>query len=455
MCPHLHLERDIESVAAYARRDHACALLRGERILPEWQHRYCLTLNHRACPIYQNRDAAIESGNLPLIRKSQIARLQRAPSAPASPLPSARPVRRARFAIPALLLVLILTGAFLGGQYLGVIDGFDLWASDDNGSVAEPIATPEPTATPTPRITPSPEPSPTPAPTPMPTPAPAPTPTPAPEPTPIPEPLPAYADERFEMLWQRTDYPIVDQGIDRAWVWGPEPLSAAMIEPWDVAPGGERLTQYFAKGRMELPDPDADLTQVTAGLLTLELIRGYFQVGEARFDSTPEPAEIRIAGGPDDAFPTYAEILALDLVGMPPHVPLNTIVTQTIVDGAITSDLRYATYGVTTAAQFAKPPRDHMIASVFWNYLNSEGVTYQNGEYVEDALFIDYVYQVTGLPITEPYWTTVEFDGDASNVLWQCFERRCLLYYPDNEPGQQIQSTDTGLHYYQWRYRDP
>jgi thermitase len=56
------------------------------------------------------------------------------------------------------------------------------------------------------------------------------------------------------------------------------------------------------------------------------------------------------------------------------------------------------------------------------------------------------------LPITGAYWATAEIDGLSRDVLWQCFERRCLIYAPDLEPGWQVFSSATGRHYFQWRY---
>jgi hypothetical protein len=38
------------------------------------------------------------------------------------------------------------------------------------------------------------------------------------------------------------------------------------------------------------------------------------------------------------------------------------------------------------------------------------------------------------------------------DVLWQCFERRCLTFTPDNPAGWQVEAGIVGLHYYEWRY---
>ncbi|MEZ4570080.1 MAG: clostripain-related cysteine peptidase [Thermomicrobiales bacterium] len=56
--------------------------------------------------------------------------------------------------------------------------------------------------------------------------------------------------------------------------------------------------------------------------------------------------------------------------------------------------------------------------------------------------------------MTEAYWATVEVAGTPKDVLSQCFERRCLTYTPDNDPGWQVEAGNVGLHYYDWRYND-
>ncbi len=58
----------------------------------------------------------------------------------------------------------------------------------------------------------------------------------------------------------------------------------------------------------------------------------------------------------------------------------------------------------------------------------------------------------TGFPITEAYWTYAKVDGAIRDVLFQCFQRRCLTYTPSNDPGWQVEAGNVGQHYYRWRY---
>lgn len=72
---------------------------------------------------------------------------------------------------------------------------------------------------------------------------------------------------------------------------------------------------------------------------------------------------------------------------------------------------------------------------------------------VEDMLFINPFY-ATGYPITEAYWASVMVGGTERDVLWQCFERRCLTYTPGNPEGFLVEAGNVGQHYYRWRHGD-
>ena len=68
------------------------------------------------------------------------------------------------------------------------------------------------------------------------------------------------------------------------------------MEEYKEAPGGKRLVQYFDKARMELNAPGGP---VTAGLLSVELITGRQQNGDATFVQR-NPAMVTVAGDPDN-----------------------------------------------------------------------------------------------------------------------------------------------------------
>jgi len=255
----------------------------------------------------------------------------------------------------------------------------------------------------------------------------------------------------FLRTWQRTDLPVASGAVDRTWMWGPEPFTAAMMEDYADSPDGERLVQYFDKSRMEITNPDAEddgLWYVTNGLLARELMTGQRQDGDDQF--TPlAPAEIGVAGDPNDAdAPTYATFGSLMDA---PALEVDAVVTQTVArDGEVTSDESFAAYGVT-AATFV-PDTGHTVASVFWEFMHSEGLVIVG----EDALAVDRLFlspfYATGLPLTEPYWTTVLVAGQSQPVLVQAFERRVLTYTPANPEGWQVEAGNVGRHYYEWRY---
>jgi hypothetical protein len=87
----------------------------------------------------------------------------------------------------------------------------------------------------------------------------------------------------------------------------------------------------------------------------------------------------------------------------------------------------------------------------FWNFMNSSGTVYANGQFFQDELFQN-AFFATGRPITEAYWAEVVVAGTSKLVLMQCFERRCLTYTPDNDPNWRVEMGNIGLHYYTWRY---
>ncbi len=241
----------------------------------------------------------------------------------------------------------------------------------------------------------------------------------------------------FAETWSRTDLPIQDGAVSRTWFWGPEPRTPLLEEPNSLAPTGTQTVQYFDKARMELPDRTADPEApgyVLTGLLASELVGGV--------------AQINIAGDLDDpAGVTYATIAGI--VDETPHPADALITTRLGSDGALTEDGTLAERGVR--AEYYIVETDHTIASVFWEFFNSSGTVWNNGEFEQGRLFPDPFFGA-GFPITEAFWTTVRVGGEPRDVLLQCFQRRCLTYTPDNPDGWQVESNNAGAHYYTWRY---
>jgi hypothetical protein len=262
-----------------------------------------------------------------------------------------------------------------------------------------------------------------------------------------------FADPRFEARWARTDEPVSSGIATRTWIWGPSPYTEGGWETYLGAPDDIRLVQYFDKSRMELTDPDAagdDIWGVTQGLLALEMMRGEIQVGDAEFiQHVDGPSTENVAGDPgEDNGPTYA---TMGMMIEEPARSMGTVIDERLhLDGSVTTEPGLADIGVTASNQVTVDWIDHTIASVFWDFMNSEGLVWDGQGYVTDALFLN-PYYATGLPVTEAYWTAVRVDGVERDVLAQCFERRCLTYTPDNEDGWQVEAGNVGQHYYRWR----
>lgn len=253
----------------------------------------------------------------------------------------------------------------------------------------------------------------------------------------------------FEETWQPADLPVAEGVVERTWIWGPASIATG-FEEYDGTASGERLIRYYDKARMEINDPTA-LNQtnwfVTNGLLALEMISGQMQVGDSQF-VTRAPANIVVAGDLDDpGSPTYAHFRTrLDAT---PAEQDAILVLRMDGSGQVTEDFRFSGYGVYAARYIAET--DHQIASVFWDYLNTTGMLYQNDMLTVGRLF-EPTFFVTGLPITEAYWVEVRVGGVQADVLVQCFERRCLTYTPSNPEGWTVEMGNVGRHYFTWRY---
>jgi hypothetical protein len=97
-----------------------------------------------------------------------------------------------------------------------------------------------------------------------------------------------FADPAFEAQW-RAGEAIAPN------FWGPlSTATGAVQEAYREVAGGQRLVQYFDKGRMELTDGG-----VTNGLLAREIITGMIQTGNESYEHRPAPA-IPIAGDTDN-----------------------------------------------------------------------------------------------------------------------------------------------------------
>jgi len=258
----------------------------------------------------------------------------------------------------------------------------------------------------------------------------------------------------FQQIWNRTDQPIQAGKVSRTWMWGPQPFTGVLLEPYaqgNVAgQQGVRRVQYFDKSRMEITDSTADPNSewyVTNGLLAKEMITGKMQTGDNSYVDNG-PAQIDLAGDENDPnAPTYATFTKL--MAYKP-LPQGWTILQTVDrHGNVGNDPSAAVYNVTASHFVAQS--NHNVASVFWDFMNSTGTIYDGSQYTNANLFSNPFF-ATGLPISEAYWTTVNVAGKPHKVLIQAFERRVLTYTPDNPDGWKVESGNVGRHYYEWRY---
>jgi hypothetical protein len=269
------------------------------------------------------------------------------------------------------------------------------------------------------------------------------------EPTPTPNPP---TGDPLVRTWERTDKPVADTMINRTWMWGPKPFVQQAWEPYIESPGGQRSVVYYDKSRMEVNNPNGDQNDpwyVTNGLLVVELVSGSVQTGNNEYQPR-WPAQVNVAGDPDDAAgPTYATFNGLRNAS---PTSSGSLLTQRVNrSGGVWTDGSLAGYGVTAGPHVSET--NHVVASPFWEFMNSSGLVYENGNFVNAALFENPFY-ATGYPITEPYWANVKLAGAYIDVLMQCFERRCLTFTPSNPDGWKVEAGNVGQHYHKWRYKD-
>jgi hypothetical protein len=272
----------------------------------------------------------------------------------------------------------------------------------------------------------------------------------------------AFVHPAFERVWDRTDHPLKLGQITRTWFWGPGPNTSGLTETYNDAPLGNkaRVIQYFDKSRMELNDPNADPSKpffVTNGLLTVELISGFIQLGERDFVQY-HPACIPMSGDLGDSLaPTYFAFQKVSNSQAGDHFASNRTgqkVTETIDrNGNTGTDPSKASVPGVELVQFENSTR-HNVPKVFWDFLNSAGTTHnERHEPVMQQLITPWFF-ASGLPISEPYWAKARIRGNIMDVLIQAYERRVLTFVPSNGLGFQVEMGNIGQHYFDWRYRN-
>jgi uncharacterized protein YkwD len=236
----------------------------------------------------------------------------------------------------------------------------------------------------------------------------------------------AFASPLFQQQWQQGEAITPN-------FWGP--LANArdgQNEPYKEASGGQRLVQYFDKGRMELTNG-----KLTNGLLASDMIKGRIQMGDATFEVRTPPT-IPLAGDPGNPGPTYATLAgpAIALLAPTPSRIGSPITANVNGAGQITTGdaLGDPTYTAISAFDDAT---GHNVAKPFANYRATVGLA------------------TIGFALSEPFVTTTKLAGFDARVLVQVFERRTLTFADPGSrfnPAGLVEMGNVGQHYEQWRY---
>jgi hypothetical protein len=273
---------------------------------------------------------------------------------------------------------------------------------------------------------------------------------------------PPVATTPFERVWQRADLPVAEKQAERSWTWGPT-ARETRFETLVEGKGGMRQVQYWDKSRMEINNPDADPNSqwyVSNGLLVVEMISGKLQLGANTFEQR-EPANIPVAGNvitmdpgkPGATTPTYASLAGVASLEPGQNVAQPRIGQEVVQvlgpDGRTTGQTPDRAQNAPRI-KYYDPTTRHNVPDVFYDYMNSSGIVYEGGRFVRGQVF-NWIYAI-GYPITEPYWITVEINGQQMQVMIQAFQRRLLTYNPANAPQWRVEMGNVGLQYYQWRY---
>lgn len=232
-----------------------------------------------------------------------------------------------------------------------------------------------------------------------------------------------YADPAFQAQWQTGEAVTPN-------FWGPlETAKEGQLEAYKEASGGQRLVQYFDKGRMELTNGT-----VTNGLLATEIVTGRIQIGDNSFQNQAPP-NISIAGDADNPAPTYAGLASkgaalLQAATRSPGAPITTVIAA---DGSIgTTNAAVSDPAMQISAY--DDATKHNVAAGFADYRAKAGLP------------------TIGYAISEPFRATVKVGGTPKDVMVQVFERRVLTYTPSNADAFKVEMGNIGQHYFAWRY---
>ena len=257
-------------------------------------------------------------------------------------------------------------------------------------------------------------------------------------------------NETVEALWERSDGPVLRQDVDRAWLWGPRPITTS-TEFYPDSSSGLRTLVYFDKGRLDVLDPEASTSDewyAVGGRLVAEMLAGSVQLGDSFFVKRATPA-IPLTGDFDQPLPvTYQTLAPYSSVWSgdqdePGRLALRERQASPRAGEAVTAKLgadgwinrnSAADHGVTYGS--FDETTSHNYASVFEEWVAAQPY---------------HPLYLLGHPISEPYWIDTVVDGEPRTVLVQAFERRVLTFTPGNPEGYRVESANVGRHYRTWR----
>ncbi|WP_110514903.1 LpqB family beta-propeller domain-containing protein [Herpetosiphon llansteffanensis] len=266
----------------------------------------------------------------------------------------------------------------------------------------------------------------------------------------------AFVSPKFEEVWRRSDDPRVRDGRSLYWGFGPW---FDYNEYYRESPNGLRRVQYFDKARMEINGINGN-TDVTNGLLVVELVSGQLKTGDNAYDNAFRNAADRVPVAGDgyqtnSNSPTYASFAAVSTFNNNGYRDPDRR-DQSVADAidksgnkSTRNDLRDA-YKDQTKLVVYNATTGHNIPQVFWDFLNRTGPIVVNGQRTTGSI-VDWT-SAMGLPISDPYWVKATVGGVQKDILVQLFERRILTYTPTNDAAYQVEMGNVGQHYFQWRY---
>ncbi len=256
-------------------------------------------------------------------------------------------------------------------------------------------------------------------------------------------------NETVAEVWERSDGAVSRGDADRAWLWGPAPITTS-TEYYPESPTGNRTLVYYNKGRLDILDADASSANewyAVGGLLVHEMLAGRVQLGDTFFVEREQP-NIPLTGDFNQEQPvTYATLAPFTsawtaaggdgfATGGERSVEARTGETvmaylggdgRLVPNAMLESAVRFSSFDETTG---------HNIADVFadWNAAQPYHELY-----------------LLGHPVSEPYWIETVVNGETQTVLVQAFQRRVLTYNVNNPAGWQVESANVGDHYRAWR----